>query len=155
MHFFTGVHREYTSPADEAWTVNPDGAADVLDLICEITLSVAARPEKLAYRQPSPGRGRDRGYAPVRLGIRPGMGEEVEFGVLVDEVYDDTSADKAGVQPGDVITSWSGWRLESVRDLFQNLRQHEPGDEVTITVLRDGEEIELPVTLQGGGRRPE
>jgi hypothetical protein len=153
MHFFTGVHREYTSPADQAWTVNPGGAADVLDLIYDITLSVAARPEPLVYRQPPPGRGRDRGYGAVRLGIRPGMGEEVEFGVLIDEVYEETSAAKAGMQPGDVMISWSGSRLETMRDLFQNLQQHEPGDQVTITVLREGEEVELQVTLQAGGRR--
>jgi serine protease Do len=89
----------------------------------------------------------------VRLGIRPGMGEEVEFGVLIDEVYEETSAAKAGMQPGDVMISWSGSRLETMRDLFQNLQQHEPGDQVTITVLREGEELELQVTLQAGGRR--
>jgi hypothetical protein len=154
MHFFTGMHREYTSPADQAWTVNPGGAAEVLDLIYEVTMTVAARPDKLVYKQPPAGRGRDRGYGRVRLGIRPGMGEDVEYGVLVEEVYEETSAAEGGMKPGDVMISWSGSRLESGRDLFQNLQQHEPGDVVTITVLREGEEIELQVTLKAGRRRP-
>ena len=153
MHFFTGMHREYTSPADQAWTINPGGAAEVLDLIYDITMTIAARPEKLVYTKPPPGRGRDRGYGRVRLGIRPGMGADVEYGVLVEEVYEETSAAEGGVKPGDVMISWSGSRLESGRDLFQNLQQHEPGDVVTITVLREGEEIELQVTLKAGGRR--
>jgi hypothetical protein len=153
MHFFTGVHKEYTSPDDQAWTVNPGGAAEVLDLIYEIAMSVAARPERLAYRQPPPGRGRDRGYGRVRLGIRPGMGDDVEFGVLVDEVYEETSAAEGGIQPGDIMISWCGSRLESPRDLFQNLQQHEPGDVVTITVLREGEEVECQVTLKASRRR--
>jgi S1-C subfamily serine protease len=51
------------------------------------------------------------------------------------------------------MISWSGSPLESGRDLFQNLRQHEPGDVVTITVLRDGDEVELQVTLKAGGGR--
>ena len=73
--------------------------------------------------------------------------------MLVEEVYEDTSAAEAGLQPGDVMIAWSGSRLESVGDLFENLQQHEPGDQVTITVLREGEELELQVTLQAGGRR--
>ena len=70
--------------------------------------------------------------------------------LLVDEVYQDTSAADGGIQAGDVMISWSGSPLESPRDLFQNLQQHEPGDQVTITVLRDGVEVELPVTLKAG-----
>jgi hypothetical protein len=154
MHFFTGVHREYTSPADQAWTVNPGGAAEVLELIYEIALSVAARPETLVYKKPPPGRGGDRGYGPVRLGIRPGMGDDIEFGVIVDEVYEETSAAQGGIQPGDVMISWNGSRMETVRDLFQNLQQHKPGDEVRIAVLRDGEVVELNLTLKAGRRRP-
>jgi hypothetical protein len=153
MHFFTGMHREYTSPADQAWTVNPGGAAEVLDLIYEITMTVAERPEKLVYVKPPPGRGRDRGYGRVRLGIRPGMGADIEFGILVDEVYEETSAAEGGIKAGDVMIAWSGSRLEGPRDLFQNLQQHEPGDVVTITVLRDGEEVECAVTLKAGRRR--
>jgi aminopeptidase YwaD len=155
LHFFTGMTKEYTTPADQAWTLNPGGAVKVLDLVEAIAVEAATRPEQLVYRQPAPGPGRDRGYAPVRLGIRPGMDEDLDFGVLVDEVYEGTSAAEGGILPGDVMVAWDGVRMDSARDLFENLQLHEPGDTVTITVLRNGEQKDLKVTLQAGRRRSE
>ena len=157
MHFFTGMHPEYTSPADQAYTVNPVGAAKLLDLLYAIAVDLVTRPDQLVFADPSADASAtatpSRGYAPVRLGIRPGMGADLEYGVLVDEVYEGTSAGDGGIQAGDVMISWSGSPLESPRDLFQNLQQHEPGDQITITVLRDGVEVELPVTLKAGRPR--
>ncbi|MHC4415788.1 MAG: M28 family peptidase [Planctomycetota bacterium] len=150
LHFFTGMHREYTSPRDEAYTVNPAGAEEILELMSEIALTIAARPQRLVYQDAPTGRGRDRGYAPVRLGIRPGMGEEVETGVLVDDVFEGTSAAEGGMKAGDIITAWDDTVIEGMRDLFNQLQQHKPGDRVKITVLRDGQPIGLDVTLTGG-----
>ncbi len=150
LHFFTGMTREYTTPADQAYTVNPAGADLVLDLIEDIALDVAAREQKFAYEEPPASPGRNRGYARVRLGITPGMGGEVEMGVLVEDVAQDTSAADAGIVPGDIIVAWEGQPLEEVRDLFGRLRAHQPGDRVKLTVLREGREIVLEVTLKEG-----
>ncbi|MHC4718113.1 MAG: M28 family peptidase, partial [Planctomycetota bacterium] len=155
MHFFTGMHKEYTSPADQAWTVNPAGAKQVLDLLYAIALDVASRPEKLVYQEAAPGRGRDRGYAPVRLGIRPGMGDQIETGILVDQVYEHTSASEGGLLPGDIMIQWNRTKLEGPGDLFQMLQQHSPGDMVTIIVLREGQQADLLVTLKAGRPRPD
>lgn len=152
IHFFTGMHREYTSPADQAYTVNPAGAAEVLDLMAQLAMDFADDPQKLVYQEPpSQGPGQDRGYGPVRLGIRPGMGEEVDKGVLVDGVSDGTSAAEAGVQAGDIIIGWDGMPIDGIADLFEHLQQHQPGDVVKLTVVRDGQRLELSVRLKAGG----
>ena len=148
LHFFTGMHREYTSPADQAYTVNPGGAEEVLDLVFDIAQDVARRPEQLVFEKPPARRGRDRGYAQVRLGIRPGMAEDDLPGVLVDEVFTDTAADKAGIQDGDVITVWGNETIEGLRDLFTMLQEHKPGDTVTLTVLRGGMTVTVQVTFK-------
>ena len=150
MHFFTGMHPEYTSPADLAHTVNPAGAAEILDLIFEITYDVASRPEQLAYRDASsnPGQGQDRGYGRVRLGIRTSMGADVATGVLVDAVMEDTSAANGGMKAGDIIVGWGKTGIDGLQDLFENLQTHEPGDTVKITVLRNGEKIVLDITFK-------
>jgi aminopeptidase YwaD len=155
MHFFTGVHPEYTSPADQAWTVNPIGAAKVLDLIYDISMDLVSRRELIAYVEPEPTRGHDRGYARVRLGIRPGMADDLETGILVEGVSLDTSAHAAGIKAGDILLAWDGDPLESMRDLFNHLQEHEPGDVVILTIQRGEEELELTVTLkasEGGDR---
>ncbi len=152
LHFFTGMHPDYTSPADQAYTVNPAGAEEILDLMHRIAYDMAGRPHKLAYKEAAAGPGQDRGYGPVRLGIRPGMGDDVETGVLIDSVSEGTAAAEGGMIGGDVIVQWNDSEITGLRELFEQLQQHQPGDTVKITVLRAGRRVELDVTLKGGGR---
>lgn len=89
-----------------------------------------------------------RGYAPVRLGIRPSMDEGVD-GVGVQSVSSGTTAEKGGVLAGDVIIAWNGEDLIDVMDMVTRLRGHVPGDIVTLIVLRDdGNEVELRLVMQ-------
>jgi S1-C subfamily serine protease len=79
-------------------------------------------------------------------------------GVLVMRVDPEGPAARAGLQPtrrdlagnvhlGDVIVAIDDEELESTEDLFAALEEHEPGDEVTVTVVRDGESVTVPMTL--------
>src|SRR5690606_23240818 len=108
VHFFTGLHPEYHAPGDKAHTVNPAGASEILRLIHHFTLDLAKRSDQLAYTTPGRIRTADRGYGPVRLGVRPGMADAQAGGVLVEEVSLDTPAAKAGIESGDVILKWDG-----------------------------------------------
>jgi hypothetical protein len=148
LHFFTGVHGEYTSPEDEAWTTNPLGARKVVELIERITVDLATRDRQLQYTRAGSGGGRDRGYAGVRLGIRPGMGADLEHGILIDGVSSGTSAEEAGLKAGDIMLAWDDRPLDSMRDLFESLQNHKPGDIVRILVERDGERMTVDVTLK-------
>lgn len=52
---------------------------------------------------------------------------------------------------GDVIVAVDGEAVDSVEALRSALQQHNPGEDVTLTILRDGKSLEIPVTL---GERP-
>lgn len=56
-------------------------------------------------------------------------------------------ADGAGIEPGDVITHIDGEPVDNNGELVVVLRSHQPGDRITLTVERDGEAIEVTVTL--------
>jgi len=150
LSFFTGVHDDYHTVRDVGWRVRHAPGARIAALVADVAESLATEPQRFAYVSidpPSRGVGRGRN-APVRLGVRPAeyLGEEP--GVLVGDVYQGTSAAEGGVKKGDLIVAWDGVKIDGPGALMQRLRGHEPGDFITLTVLRDGERTVLPVTLR-------
>ena len=71
----------------------------------------------------------------------------VSEGALIVEVPADGPAADAGIQPGDVITAIGDTRVATVEDLLGALRRHKPGDKVSVTIVRKGEESTVDVTL--------
>ena len=85
--------------------------------------------------------------APVSREVAAQLGLDQAAGVLVMEVGDGTPAARAGLQPGDVIVRLDDKPIDTVEDLFGELRQHRPGDRVTLTLIRDGREQQITATL--------
>jgi S1-C subfamily serine protease len=83
------------------------------------------------------------------LGIQ---GEATVEGQSVVEVVEDGPSAAAGIEPGDVITAFDGEEITRQNSLLDLLFGREPGDDVTLTVERDGELESFQVTL---GERPE
>lgn len=78
---------------------------------------------------------------------RPGM-----TGFRVTQVYPGTTAQTAGIKTGDYLLAVDGERLtanapEHDEELAALIRQYRVGDSVDLKVLRDGEELTLPVEL--------
>jgi len=76
----------------------------------------------------------------------------VEQGVAVVAVEDGSAADEAGLRSsasgeGDVITAIDGVPMTAFEDLADYIDSKKVGDEVTLTVRRDGEDIELTARL--------
>lgn len=57
-------------------------------------------------------------------------------------------ADKAGLKAGDIITKVNGTELSERVTLIGQLSQFVPGDQVTLTILRDKKEQTIKVTLE-------
>jgi serine protease Do len=89
-----------------------------------------------------------------------------QTGALVVTVQSGSPADSAGLQGsdqnatiggqqvpigGDVIIAIDGHQIGSMDDLGAMLQHYNPGDQVTVTVLRGGQQLDLSVTL---GERP-
>src|SRR5918994_97345 len=71
----------------------------------------------------------------------------VDSGALVEQVVPGSPAREAGVRMGDIITALGDARVAGYGDLLGVLRDHVPGDRVTLTIFRNGEEKKLAVTL--------
>lgn len=59
----------------------------------------------------------------------------------------------AGIEPGDVLLAIDGSPVSGSSELGEAVREHAPGDVVRVTVLRDGESVDLTATL-GSSIRP-
>jgi len=68
-------------------------------------------------------------------------------GALVNKITPGSSADKAGVQVGDVILSFGGNEIATSADLPPLVGSTKPGAKVDLVVNRDGKDLTLPVTV--------
>jgi S1-C subfamily serine protease len=79
--------------------------------------------------------------------IAEAMGLKTVGGALVSRVAPGSSAEKAGLRPGDVITSLDGKPVVNGPDLRNRVGLMPPGSKVELTVLRDGKESKVTTTL--------
>jgi putative serine protease PepD len=68
-------------------------------------------------------------------------------GAVIAQLDDGQPAADAGLQQGDVITKVDDTEITSGSDLTSAIRSHEPGDKVTVTYTRDGDQKTAEVTL--------
>lgn len=68
-------------------------------------------------------------------------------GVLVDTIEESSPAEKAGLQASDIITKIEGNSIKNVTELNRIKNKYKIGDTVSLTIIRNGEELELKVTL--------
>jgi len=107
----------------------------------------------------------------VNQGIAEEIGLENSTGFLISEIVPGGPADTAGLKGpernttingaqlgvgGDVIVAINGEKIRGISDILLYLaRDAEVGETVQITVIRDGERMQVPLTLQSREQAPE
>ncbi|MFQ5611596.1 MAG: trypsin-like peptidase domain-containing protein [Anaerolineae bacterium] len=138
--------------------------------VIEVTL--AARPKTDSEGRQAEGEVAHGAWLGIRGGtITPALAQAMNLdadqrGVLIEQVEAGSPADEAGLRGsykpvtlngrrllvgGDIIVAVDGQAIENMEGLQALIRQAKPGQAITLTVLRDGESIDVEVTL---GERP-
>jgi len=153
LFFFSGLHSDYHKPSDTWDKINPDSAANLLDVVARTTIQLASEPEKPAFVEvietnphagmPVSGGG---GYGPY-FGSIPDFGQ-AENGVRFSDVKPGSPAAKAGLKAGDVLVQFGSKPIKNLYDFTDALRSSKVGDVVPVTVLRDGKELKVDVKLE-------
>ena len=82
------------------------------------------------------------------LGVTPSLTTAGgQNGALIQEVAPNSPAAKAGLRPGDLVTTIDGKAVENYSEMVASIRGHQPGDKVTLGVTRGGNETTITATL--------
>ena len=84
-------------------------------------------------------------------GVIPGLPEEIageqSSAILVSRVYDNTPVKNAGIKEGDLILLINNDKIKSVDKLLRTIDRIDPGEEVKVTLFREGQIIEKPLII--------
>jgi len=151
LFFFSGLHGDYHKPSDTADKIDPDSAAKLLEYIATLTHNIAESPDRPKFvkvvRHPggSVAASTQSGYGPD-FGSIPDFNEPPK-GVRFADVREGSPAQKAGLKAGDILISFAGKEIGNLYDFTFALRDHQPGEEVLVKVLRGSETIDAKVLL--------
>jgi serine protease Do len=84
---------------------------------------------------------------PVTAAIADGLGLKEARGALVDQPQAGSPAAKAGIKSGDVITAVNGTAVKDSGELARRIGAMAPGSSVELSILRNGEQQTVSVTL--------
>lgn len=138
--------------------VNPDETG-AFRLVSDVLLAVDRIPDN-PYGRPLPWFGID-GIDPVDPEVAEFLGLEGGSGLVISEITAGSPAEAAGLQPRDIITALDGLPLPRLKPdqvvvnyLQRDILRRLPGSTMTMTVLRNRESLELPITLGDAPKTP-
>jgi aminopeptidase N len=143
IQLFAGVHEDYHRPGDKPDRIDAAGLVKTAQLMKEITVYLAGRPEAL---QSSLGKQQQILAVPsaqakrrVSLGIVPEYAASPD-GVQIADVHAESPAAQAGLRPGDIIQAVNATAVHNLREYTQALTELQPGDTVELVFWRSNRE---------------
>ncbi len=86
-------------------------------------------------------------YQPIAPSIASAYNLPVQWGVYITQVAQGSPASSAGLQRDDIITKVGDVALDGSHGYLNTLYGYNPGDKVTLSVIRNGQTLQLEVTL--------
>lgn len=84
---------------------------------------------------------------PMSEEIASVLGLDAPKGAVIEMVSEDSPAEKAGLEKGDIVMSFDGAEIGELRDLTRAVATTAPDATAEIVVLRKGKEVTLDVTI--------
>jgi putative serine protease PepD len=120
--------------------ISSDGASNGnIGIGFAVPIDIAARSAKAIVE----GKPLQTGF----LGVSSGDPTSGRGGAVIQDVTAGTPAAKAGLQVGDLVVELDGQAVTGTDDLVGRIRDHQPGDRVTLKLVRDGKEQTVTATL--------
>ncbi len=145
LHYFTGTHEDYHRPTDTADKINYNGIRKIAEHAAEVikVLDDTSAAE-MGFIESTDPRSTSFDFEGPTLGVLPDYTYSGP-GFRIDGVQENGAAEQAGIQKGDVIVKMGDSEIGDIYDYMESLGEFQQGDEIRITVLRDGDEMELSI----------
>ena len=149
IQLFTGAHEDYHKPTDTLDKIDGEGLVKIAAVTNEIIVYLSQRPDPMNVQIEN---NKDESVRPttnrkVGTGIMPDFRFDGK-GVKVGNVTNDSPADKAGLQVGDIIIKVGDAAIEDLKQYTEVLKGYKPGDEVTMEFTRNGETMKVKITFK-------
>lgn len=144
---FTGPHEDYHRPTDTPERLNLAGMGTIRDALVDFVPALLNPQLSIARPFHPQGEGATNA-APVRvaMGIVPGY-ESTGQGMPVQDVKAGSAAEAAGILKGDLLLSLGNFPVANIHDYTFALRHFSAGEELPVTLLRNGLRVQTRVTL--------
>lgn len=86
-------------------------------------------------------------YQPIDPNIATRYNLPAQWGVYVTDVTNGSPASAAGLQQGDIITKVGDVTLDETHTYVNTLFTFKPGDQISLTFVRNGQETQVQITL--------
>jgi hypothetical protein len=149
IQIFSGAGLDYHRPSDTPDKVDGAGMVKVATVANEAIDYLASTEKRLSVSVPSgntPAPPASSGSRRVSVGAIPDFAFQGP-GLRIEGVVPGSPADKAGMQPGDILTHLSGSEVKGLGGFNELLKKLEPGDKVELRWTRAGVEQKATVTL--------
>jgi aminopeptidase YwaD len=148
LMFFTGLHEDYHTPADDADKLNYPGQKRLTEFAYDVILDAANQEEAFIFQEAGPKtRNISRRKFKVTLGIMPDIAGIEKRGMRVDAVTPGRPAANAGMRVGDIIIFIEGKSVRDVYEYMHRLSEFQVGQRISVEVLRGDEKVILIVEL--------
>tara|TARA_B100000989_G_scaffold47046_1_gene30554 strand:- start:175 stop:1458 length:1284 start_codon:yes stop_codon:yes gene_type:complete len=147
LFFFTGIHKDYHTPRDEADLVNYEGLKLISDLAEQVIDNAANRSDRLEFKA-LPKLEEESERTPARMKVSFGVMPDYAYqgsGLKIDAVLDNRPAKNSGMKDGDVIIKIQNIVVDDIYKYMEILSKIEPGSKAQATILRNDEELKIDV----------
>ena len=145
LHYFTGTHENYHRATDTAEKINLQGIQRVTDHIVNVVAELDSYDASdIEFRESSNPHSTTFNMEGPTLGVLPDYGYS-GAGFRVEGVRAGDAGDRGGMEDGDVIIQMGDTEISDIYDYMESLSEFKTGDQVAVTVIRDGEEVRLDI----------
>ena len=144
LHFFTGQHSDYHTPADDSEKVNYEGILQIADLMTTLIEHLDGKGKLAFTKTKDEEPGRRAASFKVSLGVMPDYVYDGE-GMRIDGVTEGRPGEQAGLKAGDILIGIGDMEIKTIYDYMEGLGKFEKGQKTILKVKRGEQVLELPV----------